>query len=64
MGLLRIIRIMRISTVTYICKVIRAFTFIAFVCVADATMTIISLNQYVKEREAPSECHGRLGVCK
>ncbi len=58
-GLFRVIRNMRILRF----NVIRAFTVIGFVCVAEARMVIITLNEYAKEHEAPSECQGRWFVC-
>jgi hypothetical protein len=35
--------------------VIRGLTFIGFVCVVKAIRVIITLSEYAKEREAPSE---------
>ncbi len=60
-GLFTVIRIMRIARVTSIFDVVRVTRFIAFVCVAKDIIAIITLNEYAKEREAPSDCQGRLG---
>ncbi len=62
-GLFRVVRIMRIARVTSIFNGIRVSRFIAFVCVAKDIIAIITLNEYTKEREAPSECQGRWVVC-
>jgi hypothetical protein len=54
-GLFSVIRLMRITRVTWIFSVSRGLTFIGFVCVVKAIRVIITLSEYAKEREAPSE---------
>ena len=49
-------KIMKIARLTWIVSAIRVFKFIGFVCVVKAIRVIITLNEYAKEREAPSEC--------
>jgi hypothetical protein len=43
--------------------IIQVFKFIGFVSVIKAIRDIVTLNEYAKKREAPSECQGRWGVC-
>ena len=54
---------MTVARLTWIISVIQVFKFIGFVCVVKARRVIIMLNEYAKEREAPSECQGRWGMC-
>ncbi len=58
-----VIWLMRTAKVAWIVMVIHVFTFIGFVSVIKAIKVIITLNEYAKEREAPSEWQGRWGVC-
>ena len=55
--------LMRTARVTWIINVIQVFKFIRFVSVIKAMRFIITLNEYAKEREAPSEWQGRWDVC-
>jgi E3 ubiquitin-protein ligase DOA10 len=50
-----VIWLMRTVRVTWIISVIQVFKFIGFVSVIKAKGVIITLNEYAKEREAPSE---------
>ncbi len=54
-----VIWLMRAARVTWIISVVQVFTFIGFVSVIKAVRVIITLNEYAKKREAPSECQGR-----
>jgi hypothetical protein len=59
-----VIWLMRTARVTLIISVIQGFTFIGFVfSVLTAKRVIITLNEYTKEREEPSEWQGRWDVC-
>ena len=58
-----VIWLMRTARVTWIISVIQVFKFIGFVSVIMAKRVNITLNEYAKEREAPSECQGRWGLC-
>ena len=58
-----VIWLMRTARVTWIISVIQVFKFIGFVSVIKAKRVIITLNEYAKEREAPSEWQGRWDVC-
>ena len=55
----RVIRFMSIARATLSFSVIRVFKFFGFDSVIKAMRVIIRLNEYAKEREAPSECQGR-----
>jgi hypothetical protein len=50
---------MRTGRVTWIISVIQVFKFNGFISVIKAIRVIITLNEYAKEREAPSELQGR-----
>jgi hypothetical protein len=61
-----IIRVIRVIWVFYFIRILALFeslNFIGFVCVVKDIRVIITLREYAKEREAPSECQGRWGVC-
>ena len=51
-----VMRLMETARVTWIISVIQVFKFIGFVSVINVIWVIITLNEYAKEREAPSEC--------
>jgi hypothetical protein len=50
-----VIWLMRTARVTWIISVIQVFTFIRSVSVIKAKRVVITLNEYAKERDAPSE---------
>jgi hypothetical protein len=54
-----VIWLMRTARVTWIISVIQVFKFVGFVSVIKAIKVIVTLNEYGKKREAPSECQGR-----
>jgi hypothetical protein len=54
---------MRTARVSWIISVIQVFKLIGFVSVIKAIWVVVTLNEYAKKREAPSECQGRYGVC-
>ena len=54
--------LMRTARVTWIISIIQVFKFIGFFSVIKAKGVIITLNEYAKEREAPSEWQGRWDV--
>jgi hypothetical protein len=54
-GFFMVVWSMRIAGVTWIISVIRVFKFIRFVYVVKVIRLIITLDEYSKEREAPSE---------
>ena len=58
---LMVIWLMRTARITWIISVIQVFKFIGFVSVIKAIRVIVTLNEYAKKREAPSECQGRVG---
>ncbi len=58
-----VIWLRRTARVSWIISVIQVFKFIGFVYVIRAIRVIITLNEYSKEREAPSECKELWGVC-
>ena len=62
-GVFMVIWLMRTARVTWIISVIQVFKFIGFVSVIKAKRVIITLDEYAKEREAPSEWQGRWYVC-
>ncbi len=57
-GVLMFIWLMRTARVTWIISIIQVFKFFGFVSVIKAKRVFITLNEYVKEREAPSEFRG------
>jgi hypothetical protein len=58
-----VIWLMRTARVTWIISVIQVFKFVRVVSVIKAIRVIITPNENAKEREASSECQGRLDVC-
>ena len=58
-----VIWLTRTARVTWIISVIQVFKLIGFVSVIKAIRVVVTLNEYAKKRETPSECQGRWGVC-